>query len=80
MRISLGKGVCGAAANERKTIIVPDVSKFPGHIPCDPQSRSEIDILLGVLDLDSPQLHRFDADDEAGLQILAEVLLPALER
>ena len=78
MRIALGRGVCGTAAAERRTLIVPDVHEFPGHIACDAASRSEIvvpllaaDTLLGVLDLDSPQQARFDAADAAGLERLA---------
>ena len=67
VRIGLGKGVCGSAARDRKTIVVPDVDAFPGHIACDSASRSEIviplirgGIVLGVLDVDSPKLARFD--------------------
>lgn len=78
VRIELGRGVCGAAASHRRTQIVPDVHAFPGHIACDPASRSEIVIplvrgeqLLGVLDLDSPVAGRFDAEDAAGLEGLA---------
>ncbi|HEU4623129.1 MAG TPA: GAF domain-containing protein [Steroidobacteraceae bacterium] len=81
VRIALGKGVCGTAAAQRKTILVPDVNAFPGHIACDAASRSEIVIpllagdsrLLGVLDLDSPKLARFDEDDRRGLEQLAAV-------
>ena len=80
VRIALGKGVCGTAARDRVTIIVPDVEKFPGHIACDAASRSEIVVpvvrgteLLGVLDLDSPVVARFDAQDAAGLEALARV-------
>jgi len=83
-RIPLGKGVCGTAANRQETIVVPDVHLFPGHIACDSASRSEIVVpllrngeLLGVLDLDSPVLNRFDAEDSAGLQAFVEVLLTA---
>lgn len=82
IRIPLGKGVCGTAAQKRETIVVPDVEKFPGHIACDHASRSEIVVpllkagrLLGVLDLDSPNVARFDADDAAGLQEAVNVLL-----
>lgn len=82
VRIALGKGVCGTAARERKTIVVPDVHAFPGHIACDVASRSEIVVplivrerLLGVLDLDSPRENRFDADDAAGLEAAVELLL-----
>lgn len=84
VRIAVGKGVCGTAARDRKAIIVPDVSRFPGHIACDPASRSEIVIplekdgrLLGVLDLDSPDIGRFDAEDRDGLGAAAAILLLA---
>lgn len=86
VRIPLAKGVCGTAAATGKTVIVPDVHEFPGHIACDPNSRSEIVVpmvkagqLLGVLDLDSPKLNRFDAVDQAGLERLVAVLLAASE-
>lgn len=82
VRIPLGKGVCGAAAQRRETILVPDVEAFPGHIACDTASRSELVVpllrdgrLLGVLDLDSPELGRFDADDQAGCEALARVIV-----
>src|SRR5262245_51157092 len=82
IRIALGKGVCGTAAQKRETIIVPDVEKFPGHIACDHASRSEVVVpllkdgrLYGVLDLDSPKLARFDAADAAGLQAMVQLLL-----
>lgn len=84
VRIALGRGVCGAAAERRATLVVPDVHAFPGHIACDSASRSEIVVplvkdqqLLGVLDLDSPELARFDEDDRAGLEAAAELLLAA---
>jgi L-methionine (R)-S-oxide reductase len=84
VRIRLGKGVCGTAATTRLTQVVPDVHAFPGHIACDPASRSEIVVplvkdgtLLGVLDLDSPSPARFDEADRAGLEKLAAVLLNA---
>ncbi len=84
VRIALGKGVCGTAAAERKTIVVPDVHAFPGHIACDAASRSEIVIpliargdLFGVLDLDSPKLARFDEADRRGLEQLAAILASA---
>ena len=74
VRIPIGKGVCGTAAAQRRTVVVPDVHAFPGHIACDSASRSEIVVpllqdgkLYGVLDLDSPREARFDADDAAGL-------------
>ena len=85
VRIQMGKGVCGTAADTGKTVLVPDVHQFPGHIACDAASRSEIVVplikdgrLLGVLDLDSPQLNRFDAHDQAGLEKLTAVLLANL--
>lgn len=84
VRIAPGKGVCGTAAATRQTVRVPDVSQFPGHIACDAASRSEMVVplvkngqLLGVLDLDSPKLNRFDAADQAGLETLAQVLVGA---
>lgn len=78
VRIPLGRGVCGIAAAERRSMLVPDVNAFPGHIACDTASRSELvvpllagDRLLGVLDLDSPEPARFDARDQAGCERLA---------
>jgi L-methionine (R)-S-oxide reductase len=86
VRIALGKGVCGTAAERRETLIVPDVEAFPGHIACDAASRSEIVIplieagqLLGVLDLDSFQLNRFDQEDAAGLDGIVAVLLQSTD-
>ncbi len=86
VRIALGKGVCGTAARERRTIIVPDVNAFPGHIACDAASRSELvvpiirgDRVLGVLDLDSPKLARFDDEDAGGLEALVRELLAATD-
>jgi L-methionine (R)-S-oxide reductase len=82
VRIALGRGVCGSAALERRTIVVPDVHAFPGHIACDARSRSEIVVpllaggqLLGVLDLDSPLDGRFDEDDARGLETAVQLLL-----
>jgi GAF domain-containing protein len=82
VRIALGQGVCGTAAERRETLIVPDVDAFPGHIACDAASRSEIVVpliqderLLGVLDLDSSRLNRFDQEDSQGLDGIAQVLL-----
>ncbi len=84
VRITLGKGVCGTAAAERRTILVPDVHAFPGHIACDMASRSELVVpllhngeVLGVLDLDSPTPDRFDETDQAGCETLVRVLLGA---
>jgi len=81
VRIPLGKGVCGMAAKERKTLVVPNVHEFPGHIACDAASKSEIVVpliknnqVLGVLDLDSPNAERFEEVDRAGLEQLVEVL------
>ncbi len=80
VRIPLGKGVCGTAAATRKTLIVPDVHAFAGHIACDSASNAEIVVpliaagqLRGVLDLDSPLLGRFDEEDRDGLEALANV-------
>lgn len=85
VRIALDKGVCGAAASLRQTQVVSDVNAFAGHIACDAASRSEIvvpllrgDELLGVLDIDSPTLARFDAQDRAGLEALAQIWLHSL--
>ncbi len=78
MRIELGRGVCGVAAQRNETQVVPDVHAFEGHIACDPRSRSEIVVPLvrdgrvyGVLDIDSPVPARFDDDDRRGLETLA---------
>jgi L-methionine (R)-S-oxide reductase len=82
VRIPWGSGVCGTAAARGETVLVPDVHDFPGHIACDPVSRSELVVPLieggrvtGVLDLDSPLLARFDAEDLAGCEHLVRVLL-----
>ena len=82
VRIAIGKGVCGTAAEQRQTILVDNVHEFPGHIACDSASNSEIvvpliahDELLGVLDLDSPSLARFDDEDARGLNELAEIFI-----
>jgi L-methionine (R)-S-oxide reductase len=84
VRIAVGKGVCGTAAQRRGTIVVPDVHAFPGHIACDEASRSEIVVplidgenLLGVLDIDSPRLARFDEADRRGLEHLAGIFMAA---
>jgi len=81
VRIAFGKGVCGLAAADRRTVIVPDVNEFPGHIACDAGSRSEIVVpilrgkeLVAVLDVDSYELGAFDDLDAAGLAPIAEVL------
>jgi len=85
VRIPLSKGVCGAAATQRVTQRIEDVDAFPGHIACDSASRSELvvplfkgDTLVGVFDLDSPVLSRFDAHDQAGLEAIAAVFVEAL--
>ena len=82
VRIADGRGVCGAAVARRQTVLVPDVHAFPGHIACDPASRSEIVVpliqnqqLLGVLDLDSPRLGRFERVDQIGLEALVRLFL-----
>lgn len=81
IRIPLGKGVCGTAAARGETQRVDDVHAFPGHIACDAASRSELVVplvrdgtVLGVLDLDSPEPARFDAQDAAGCEALARLL------
>ena len=85
VRIPLDKGVCGAAARTRTTQRVADVDEFPGHIACDSASRSEVvvplylgDALVGVFDIDSPVPDRFDADDQAGLEAIAQCYLATL--
>ena len=82
VRIAIGKGVCGTAAEQRQTILVDNVHEFPGHIACDSASNSEIvvplivnDELIGVLDLDSPSLARFDDEDARGLNELTEIFI-----
>lgn len=82
VRIEIGKGVCGTAVQHRKTMIVDNVNNFPGHIACDVDSQSEIVIplmkdnqVLGVLDIDSPQLSRFDLEDKQGMERLVDILL-----
>ena len=85
VRIPLGKGVCGTAAERRETIVVPDVNEFPGHIACDAASRSEIVVplleettLRGLLDVDSPEPGRFDDADRAGLEEFVRTLIPRI--
>ncbi|WP_313337771.1 GAF domain-containing protein [Pseudomonas oryzihabitans] len=86
MRIPFNKGVCGAAARDRRTQRVEDVHAFPGHIACDAASRSELVVplvqggrLIGVLDLDSPHPARFSAADQAGIEALVEAFLAATD-
>lgn len=81
IRIPLGTGVCGTAAAQAKTQLVEDVHAFPGHIACDAASRSELVVpvirdgaVVAVIDLDSPSPARFDAEDAAGIEALAELL------
>ena len=82
VRIPIGKGVCGIAAARGEVVLVPDVHAFPGHIACDPDSRSELVVplveggnVVGVLDLDSPLLGRFDDIDRQGCERLVELFL-----
>ena len=84
VRIAMGRGVCGTAAQKRETVMVSDVHQFPGHIACDSASNSEIvlplllgDRVLGVLDLDSPRVGRFDDEDRRGLEPLARLWVSA---
>ena len=87
VRIALGRGVCGTAAATRSTQRVEDVHAFPGHIACDGASRSEIVVplvdasgaLLGVWDVDSPSLARFDDDDRAGMEALCAAFVESLQ-
>lgn len=85
VRIKIGQGVCGAGAARCDTVIVPNVHEFPGHIACDSASNSEIVVplmkdgrMMGVLDLDSPKLSRFDREDAAGLEQLVKILLSSV--
>jgi L-methionine (R)-S-oxide reductase len=84
VRIAVGAGVCGTAVAERRSILVEDVHAFSGHIACDAGSESELVVplfkdgaIIGVLDLDSPNLARFDADDQAGMEALAAIFVAA---
>jgi GAF domain-containing protein len=86
VRIGMGQGVCGTAAQSRATTIVPDVHEFSGHIACDSASNSEIVVplikgeqLIGVLDLDSPIRERFDDEDAEGLKRMVSVLIELSE-
>lgn len=87
VRIAVGRGVCGTAVQRRAAIIVPDVAAFPGHIACDGASRSELVVplwrgseVIGVFDLDSPVIARFDDDDCAGVESLLAILMSHEER
>jgi GAF domain-containing protein len=84
VRIAVGAGVCGAAVARRSSVLVEDVHAFPGHIACDAASRSELvvpligsDGVIGVIDLDSPSVARFDAADQAGIERIAAIYLAA---
>jgi L-methionine (R)-S-oxide reductase len=86
VRIALDRGVCGAAASRRQSIVVPDVHAFPGHIACDERSRSELVVpivaagsLRGVFDMDSPTPSRFDDADRQGVERLVEVFAAATD-
>lgn len=86
IRIAVGRGVCGGAVAQGRSLVVADVHEFPGHIACDAASRAELVIplrvageIIGVLDLDSPQPGHFDDDDRAGCEQLMEALLEASE-
>ena len=88
IRIAIGRGVCGTAAQTRQTQLVRDVHDFAGHIACDAASNSEIVVplvrrdgsLLGVWDVDSPRVARFDEDDRAGMEALCAVFMAAVDR
>jgi L-methionine (R)-S-oxide reductase len=87
VRIRMGKGVCGTAAEHRQSVVVPDVEAFPGHIACDTASRSELVVplikngaLIGVLDLDSPTPARFNEDDRVGCESLAAIYVGSVVR
>ena len=85
IRIPLGQGVCGTAAARAETQLVPDVHAFPGHIACDAASASELVVpvmragaVIAVIDLDSPDLARFDAEDARGIELLAQAIAAAI--
>ena len=87
VRIPFGKGVCGTAAAQRRSVLVADVDAFPGHIACDAASRSELVVpivegeeVIGVLDLDSGRRARFDEEDRRGCEALVAILLDHLRR
>ncbi|MBQ3701139.1 MAG: GAF domain-containing protein [Oscillospiraceae bacterium] len=87
IEIPVGRGVCGAAVQEGKTQLVPDVHLFPGHIACDSASNSEIVVplrvdgeIVGVLDIDSPWPGRFTEEDQTGLEAVAEIIAQMLTR
>lgn len=85
VRIPIGQGACGTAAEKRETLRIDDVNEFAGHIVCDPESRSEVVVplsfhgeLIGVLDIDSPQPSRFSEADQSGVELLCETFLESL--
>ncbi len=85
-KIPFGKGVCGNAAKSKQTLLIGDVDQFKGHIACDSRSRSETvcpvianDQLIGVFDLDSPELNRFDQQDKLGIESLVKILIENTE-
>jgi L-methionine (R)-S-oxide reductase len=85
VRIKLGQGVCGSAAAQHQTLVIPNVHEFPGHIACDSASNSEIVVpiiknqaLIGVLDIDSPEFARFDDTDKTELQKFGQILTAAI--
>lgn len=85
VRIAVGRGVCGTAVKEDRSILVEDVHAFPGHIACDAASRSELVVpvrrdgrVIGVIDLDSPEPARFDRDDQIGIEKLAAIFAAAI--
>lgn len=84
VRIPVGRGVCGTAVEQKRSVLVEDVHAFAGHIACDAASRSELVVplirdgqILGVLDLDSPVVGRFDGEDQAGIERIAAIYLAA---
>lgn len=85
--IPFNKGVCGKCATEEKTILVPDVHKFPGHIACDSASNSEICVPIiiknnfyGLLDIDSPITNRFNQNDQENLEKITKIIVNELEK
>jgi GAF domain-containing protein len=84
VRIAVGRGVCGAAVEQRRSMLVEDVHAFPDHIACDAASRSELVVplvrgerILGVIDLDSPLPARFDREDQRGIEAIAQIYVRA---
>ena len=82
VRIPVGRGVCGTTVAKQETMVVADVHSFPGHIACDAASQSEIVIplikngeVIGVLDIDSPEMNRFSSEDQAGLEGFVQILM-----